>query len=67
MILGVDFDYMDCYNEEHEIAEPVMVPSTHPLHILHTSGTTGNPKGIIRDTGGTATTLMYAMKNIMGV
>jgi len=48
---------MDCLNEEYEITEPVMVSSTHPLHILHTSGTTGNPKGIVRDTGGTATAL----------
>ena len=58
---------MDCLNEEHEIAEPVMVQSTHPLHILHTSGTTGSPKGIVRDTGGTATSLRFAMQYIMGV
>src|SRR5436189_1023563 len=51
-------------------AEPapcVPVEATDPLYILYTSGTTGEPKGIVRDNGGHAVALAWSMKHIYGV
>ncbi|WP_273272892.1 acetate--CoA ligase [Maribacter polysiphoniae] len=61
-----DIDYLEAVKNASP-AEPLAVEATHPSYILYTSGTTGKPKGIIRDTGGYATALKFSMKYVYGV
>jgi propionyl-CoA synthetase len=63
LVPGRDLDF----HESLDAAQPVEctpVAATDPLYILYTSGTTGQPKGVVRDNGGHAVAIKWTMKNI---
>jgi propionyl-CoA synthetase len=63
---GRDHDWDECMDKA-EPADCVPVKATDPLYILYTSGTTGIPKGIVRDNGGHAVALRWSMEYIYDV
>ena len=66
LIPGRDVDWKEAL-QGVKPAGCVTVGATDPLYILYTSGTTGIPKGVVRDNGGHAVALMWSMKNIYGI
>ena len=66
MVPGRDLDWNDVMDEASPV-DCVPLLATDPLYILYTSGTTGHPKGVVRDNGGHLVALKWSMKNIYGM
>ncbi len=66
MVEGRDVDWSETVSAASPV-DCVSVSATDPLYILYTSGTTGEPKGIVRDNGGHAVALAWSMRALYGV
>jgi len=66
LIAGRDYNWDEVMKTAKK-ADCVTVKATDPLYILYTSGTTGKPKGVMRDNGGYAVALKWSMKYIYDV
>ena len=66
LVAGRDVDWNAAMETAHSV-DCAPVAATDPLYILYTSGTTGVPKGVVRDHGGHAVAMRWTMKNVYNV
>ncbi|WP_299787826.1 propionyl-CoA synthetase [uncultured Shewanella sp.] len=66
LVTGRDVDWQSAVADAPDIACQT-VAATDPLYVLYTSGTTGQPKGVVRDNGGHAVALSWSMKHIYDI
>ena len=71
LVVGRDHDWKSLWDRAAASGKPpvecVPVEATDPLYILYTSGTTGKPKGVVRDNGGHMVALKWSMQHFYGV
>ena len=71
LVAGRDHDWAEMRDHAlvhaRSVYDCVPVEATDPLYILYTSGTTGRPKGVVRDNGGHMVALEWSMKNLYGI
>jgi propionyl-CoA synthetase len=71
LMAGRDLDWAKtrdhALTHARSVYDCVPVAATDPLYILYTSGTTGQPKGVVRDNGGHMVALKWSMKNLYGI
>ncbi len=66
LIKDRDFEWNQ-FQESSDSCECIPIKGSDPLYILYTSGTTGQPKGVVRPSGGHMVSLIWTMKNLYGV